>query len=428
MRYFIFLFYSFFYLIKIIKKSIKKMKQFLLSSMLCITFFNGSITAQITINRADFAISGTALDSSRYKLLTKTGAVLPTLGSNQTWDYSALKDSIPSIFKDTYTPATSFGTPPAVFSDATLAANTALSFQGFSYPAREFYKLDATGYQDLGYATNGGRFSIVAVTGSAADSLNFIAQNMRYSTPHTIYKFPMTANTVARATYKDTSNFQLSVAAFGLSKTPGARVAQFSFIDTIVGWGTLKMRNPSGGTALSYAVLMQRETFSEIDSFFLGGAPAPATLLSAFGLVQGAVLNYLPFYRFIGVGFNEPFMSIYTNTTGGVSNAYRAVLPTLGLTVDTKGTADYLVATKVYPNPTTEGVNFEFQKTNAADWHIMVYNSVGQIITIQRVSAVQGNVNQRVTFDSALPSGTYFYNLLDETSLIRANGKVALNR
>jgi hypothetical protein len=27
---------------------------------------------------------------------------------------------------------------------------------------------------------------------------------------------------------------------------------------------------------------------------------------------------------------------------------------------------------------------------------------------------------------SSLPSGTYFYNLLDETSLIRANGKFSL--
>ena len=58
----------------------------------------------------------------------------------------------------------------------------------------------------------------------------------------------------------------------------------------------------------------------------------------------------------------------------------------------------------------------------------MVYNSTGQIITIQRVSAVQGDVNERISLASSLPSGTYFYNLLDKTSLIRASGNFVLDR
>jgi Secretion system C-terminal sorting domain len=121
-------------------------------------------------------------------------------------------------------------------------------------------------------------------------------------------------------------------------------------------------------------------------------------------------------------------MSIYPNSTGGVGNIYRGILPTLGLTVDNKEPINAAVVTKVYPNPTTEAINLEFQKTNNSDWHVMLYDAAGKIISINRVSAAQGNVNQRITFDSALPSGTYFYNLLDETSLIRANGKVVLSR
>jgi hypothetical protein len=403
------------------------MKQLLLMA-LCVLTFGLSMTAQITINRADYKINGTTLDSAAYKLSTKTGAVMPTLGANQTWDYSALKDSTPSVSKYYFVPSSAFGAAPAAFADANYAYNTSLYFQIFQYPARMYEKVDASGYAQLGYATNGGKFSIAAISGGANDTLYFPPAVMRYSNPWAFYKFPMTANSVWKSSYKDTSNFQLSVAAFGLNKTPGMRVAQFNYTDTIVGWGSLKVRNPSGGAALSYAVLLKREIGTEIDSFFVGGAPAPAQLLGAFGLTQGASSIVSANFAFLGVGFNEPLMSIYPNAAGGVGNVYRAVLPTLGLTVDNKETADVSVATKVYPNPTTEGVNFEFQKTNAATWNIMIYNAAGQIISINPVSAPQGNVNQQITLDKSLPSGTYFYNLLDNTSLIRANGKVVLNR
>ena len=403
------------------------MKQFLLS-VLCIAAFSQSMTAQITINRADFTINSTRLDSSSYKLSTKTGAVLPTFGANQVWDYSALKDSLPNISKNYYYPVANFGAVPPAFADATGAINYTTVFQVFQYPSRAYLKLDATGYAQLGYITQGGKFPLTAISGGPTDSIYFSAATFRFTNPETIYKFPMTANSVWKSDYKDSSNFQLSIAAFGLNKTAGLRVAKYSFTDTIVGWGTLKMRNPAGGAALSYAVLLKREIGTQLDSFFVNGAPAPAQLLGAFGLTQGALSTVSAYFSFLGIGFNEPFMSIYPSSTGGVGNIYRGILPALGLTLDNKQPIDVPAATKVYPNPTTEGVNFEFKKTNAADWNIMLYNAAGQTISIQRVSAAQGNVNQRVTFDSALPSGTYFYNLLDETSLIRANGKVVLNR
>jgi hypothetical protein len=403
------------------------MKQSLLST-LCVILFSLSMTAQITINRADFKVQGTQLDSASWKRLTKTGAVLPTLGNNQTWDYTALKDSSPVVNKYYHEPVAGFGAVPTAFSDATYAFNYNTVFQVFAYPSRAYEKLDATGYAQLGYATNGGKFPLAAISGGATDSIYFPSAIFRYSNPWTFYKFPITANSVWKSNYKDSSNFQLSIAAFGLNKTPGLRVAKYSYTDTIVGWGTLKMRNPSGGTALSYAVLLHGSTGTEVDSFYVGGAPAPAALLGAFGLTQGATSVVAGSYNFLGIGFNEPFMSIFPNATGGINGISRAVLPTLGLTVDNKEPIDVTIATKVYPNPTTEAINVEFQKTNNNDWHVMLYNAAGQIIAINRVSAAQGNVNQRITFDSALPSGTYFYNLLDETSLIRANGKVVLNR
>ncbi len=389
--------------------------------------FNSIVVAQITINRKDFAVNGTTTDSAAWKYLTKANAKAPTLGDNQTWDYTALTDS-GTINRYYFPPTSVFGTSPSVFSDATLASNTSLSFLAFSYPARQYFKLDATGYYNLGYATNGAGFSITANSGGPKDSLIFTPQAIRYSTAQQYYKFPMTANSVWKSNYKDTSNFQISVAALGLPKTPGLRVAQMSYVDTIVGWGTLKLKNPSGGAALSYAVLLQRENFSEKDSFFLGGAPAPAALLGAFGLTQGAATSSNNLFYFVGIGFNEPFITLYATPSGAVTFTSRAIIPTLGLTTDLREATNYTIATKVYPNPTNDVVNIEFQKSNNADWNVMIYNAEGKIIKIQRVSSPQGSVSERISLSASLPSGTYFYNLLDETSLIRANGKVVLER
>ena len=401
------------------------MKQFLLTT-LCVASFVLTAKGQITINRADYAVSSTGLDSAAWKLMTKTGAVVPTLGNNQTWDYTALKDSTPSIYKYYHTPAAAFGAIPAVFADATHAYNLTAFFQNFPLPYRVFEKLDATGHGQLGYIALGAKFSIATVSGGATDSIYFPVASLRFSSPSLYYKFPMTANTFWKTNNKDTTPLQLSVAAFGLNKMPGMRAAQYTDLDTIVGWGTLKLKNPSGGTALNYAVLLKRATQTRVDSFFLGGAPAPAALMGAFGLTQGAVTISTTRNTFIGIGFNEPFLYISTNTAGAINAISRAVLPNLGLTGSHEA-PNYAVATNVYPNPTTEGVNFKFQKTSLPDWNIMVYNAVGQIVSINRVNAPQGIVNQHITLASSLPSGTYFYNLLDDTSLIRANGKFLLN-
>ena len=402
------------------------MNQFLLST-LCVFTFSLSMTAQITIQRADFAVtsSPTTLDSSRYKVLTRTGAVVPTFGNNQTWDYTNLKDSTTTVFTDYYRPVGTFGATPTAFSTATLANNYTSTFQVFQYPSRSYERIDAEGYVELGSATNGAKFSITAISGGATDTIFFPAGIYAYAPPRPLVRFPITANSAWNATSKVPVDFQLSVAAFGLNKTPGQRVTTILTRDTVVGWGTLKLKNPAGGAASSFVVLLERKNETYIDSFFVGGAPAPAQLLGAFGLVQGSRTVYATQYSFRGIGFSEPAMQLYVNVnSGAISYISRAVNVALGLTTDSREVTDIVIAIKVYPNPAhTEGVNFEFKKTTDAQWNIMVYNAMGQIISINPIKGQMGTTTQHVELDRNLPTGTYFYNLLDEHSRIRANGQ-----
>ena len=401
------------------------MKQFLLST-LCVFTFSLTMTAQITIRRADFAVtsSPTTLDSSRYKALTRLGAVVPTFGNNQTWDYTGLKDSTTNVFTDYYIPVAAFGATPTVYSTATLAYNYNSVFQVFQYPSRAYERIDSAGYVEMGSITNGAKFSITAISGGATDTIYFPAGTYAYSPPHSFVKFPITANSAWNATSKVPVDFQLSVAAFGLNKTPGQKVTTIVTQDTVVGWGTLKLKNPAGGAASSFAVLLGRNNETYIDSFFVGGSPAPAQLLGAFGLVQGSRTVYATQYSFRGIGFSQPAMELFVNNSGAISYISRAVNAVLGLPTSNRDVTDIAVATKVYPNPAhTEGVSFEFNKTTNAQWNVMVYNATGQIISINPINGQIGTTTQRVALDRNLPTGTYFYNLLDEHSRIRANGQ-----
>ena len=49
--------------------------------------------------------------------------------------------------------------------------------------------------------------------------------------------------------------------------------------------------------------------------------------------------------------------------------------------------------------------------------------ALGQIIALQPIAAAQGATATHLALDRKLPTGIYFYNILDDTSLIRAQGK-----
>lgn len=388
---------------------------------LCAFWLNA--TAQITLNRGDYAVTvtGTRNDTAYDKPMNTVGVARPTFGNNQVWDYTNLRDSIDRFVGYVSFAANTLGTPPAPFANATFYASGFGGISGpISFPVAFYRKLDNAGLYEMGYAHNQYKFPIGTVTGSATDTLEFLAALKQYTRYYE--KFPITANSAWNFNYRDTSHFRLTVAGFGLNQVPGYRVSTMNQKDTIVGWGTLRMRNPSGGNPLNFAVLLRQRDRRDVDSFFLSGAPAPAVLLQAFGLQQGSTTQYYTLLDFLGVGYKRPFLSFYVSNNH-IAYIDRAVLPTLGLTVNNAEVQTQDIAVKTFPNPATEGVFFEFDKSTAADWNIMIYNTAGQIVTMQPVSASVGATSVKVLLPENLAVGNYFYNVIDENSLIRAKGQ-----
>jgi hypothetical protein len=105
-------------------------------------------------------------------------------------------------------------------------------------------------------------------------------------------------------------------------------------------------------------------------------------------------------------------------------------LPGLGLVLDNQEVSVNVekIETKVFPNPTTETIYFDFEKPNTSDWYVVIFNELGQIVVQETVAGTTGRTQHATQLPAQLKNGTYFYRLVDQNSLIRNEGKFLLTR
>ncbi len=80
---------------------------------------------------------------------------------------------------------------------------------------------------------------------------------------------------------------------------------------------------------------------------------------------------------------------------------------------------------KVYPNPTTEEINFEFDfPSNIQDYELVIYNSSVQVVKIIEIYGATKKYNLE---NSGLSSGLYFFTLKTEKKILQT-GKFVKNK
>lgn len=392
---------------------------------LCFICLLWSAQAQISLTRNDFTVSSNRADTILTQAMQRQGFQLPKGGNNQFWDYSNLQDSAvaPNRF------VTSVLEPwdiPFNFPNSTGAYTATYTFGPFRVTNNyQFERYGDDGYSVQGTIFAGGRFPLQSFTGFAGDSVVLFPKVDNYTNnPLYYYKFPLTASSKHTWTYRNVINFQLTVALVGLNRAPGQVVTNELKRDSTIGWGTLRMRNPKGGSALDFAVLLVETSELSRDSFYLSGAPAPGLLLTALGLTQNTLRRNTT-YSFYGARFASAILSaaVRNDTLARVT---RSINPVRGLVTDLPDVKELKVQTKLYPNPSPGEFYLEFDKTEAADWDILIYNAQGQMVALERISAPAGQVKQRIHLKPTLSNGTYFYHLLDQGSLIRSSGSFLL--
>lgn len=213
-------------------------------------------------------------DFTKFNAVTKSGA-------DVTWDLSNV--TYDQVYRYTYERenASSYS-----FSNATYAKGIFYPFAGsLKYEVFQSTTVGNDSRESLGEDVDVTQIlSIAALTGNSNDELVFPKQKIAYSSAEVHTKYPLTYGSSWTTENYRTTQFNLTVTAYGLNNTPGARKTYRTVTDSVVGWGTIKVKDWRSDEIHDVEVLQMYEHRVSKDSFFLGGSEAPPQLLAAFGI------------------------------------------------------------------------------------------------------------------------------------------------
>ncbi|MEO6830758.1 MAG: T9SS type A sorting domain-containing protein [Chitinophagaceae bacterium] len=314
------------------------------------------------------------------------------------------------------------GFPSATYADSTtygLSSSSIASYKAWRNINQGSSSVALQGDEILTRQAKG----LGSITSNAVDSIVFPVQTISYtSTPLRVIKFPLTYGAQWIDSAIRTVNFNLTVTAASLTNAPGQQKQKSIYIDSVVGWGT--MRVPIVGKTKSTAipVLQIHHWEISVDSFFLNGSPASAVVLTALGLSQGqrsTVLRTL-FYR---ANATRPLIELVHSTPSHSSTPSTFYIHSVDLLEDPTTVPEVTVsnAFNIYPNPIVDGkIGIEFKDNQKGNWSYIITNNVGQLV--QKGSFVLNGVEKTksLSLPDNLSAGSYFIMLENSAHLSMA--------
>jgi len=372
--------------------------------------------SQITLTESDCPVP---TDTAYFIGLPAGSYFSPSAGANQAWGYDTLNLSGATTY------------PLALVPDAGDPVFTSAQFSepgGFKnltsalgYYITDYFDVTASGTQDIGTEAPEQHFGIGALTGNAADSLIVLDSKDYYpSSPRVIFPFPVTASTSWSSVTRHVVNMTLTVTSQSLNNAPLTHVFYYYRHDSIIGWG--KFNAPSGsGTSGNLDVLMDRQAQYSVDSFYLNGSPAPAQLLSAFGLTQGGQPG--PFYYrdyFLRSGsWTEAIEFLYTDNTYTTQNgAYLNKNLPVSTGINSIAAGRFSSAC---PNP-MNGNAFDIRMdANTQVSSVTIQDISGRVA--DQIAVVNNGGTVHVQTHSTLPDGLYIYSVTGTDGNVITKGK-----
>lgn len=349
------------------------MKKLLFSALAAMTVVS-SLNAQI-IDFSNFSVP--AAGSDVYYRANISSVSPATQGSGQTWDYSSL---IPTTFdslvyfdaKDSTT-----GYPDVynfVYDDLT-------SPSGASIDGYEFYNINASGFYVAAFYVEDYWESLGVFTGNAGDELVINKQRIPFQDSVYFLKFPVNSQSTWTRSNDRIVNFNLTIAGFGLNQTPGYIKNTDQETRSVVGEGQIIIPDEMGNALAPVDAYMIDVMHTTTDSFFLGGQPAPAALMNAFGITQGnsQTTHFVVFYAKTGSGYPVVSYNLdgLNNITGFFCRPYVA-RNSLGIGLDENQTSNI----QVYPNPIQRGETLSIALENENDLgQIEILSLNGQLLS-----------------------------------------------
>ena len=385
----------------------------ILPSLLIIFGACSFLNAQ-TIDYSNFTLSPAFND--KYLVAVDGSFNKATTGSNQTWNYGSVTysstDSI--MYYDSSDSLTGY---PDVYHHFYFEL---LSPSGGSINAYKFRNLNASGFYNTAFYVEGYSESLSPLTGGANDVLDIPEQ--RITLPDSLYllKFPVNNQSSWTSSSTRRVDFNLSVAAFNLSQTPGYFQDTEIETRTVIGDGSLVIPDENGNPLPPVDVFMIEVVNTSTDSVYLAGSPAPATLMSAFGLSQGSSStdHFVLFYPTNGAGFPIAAYSLDANDNPFFFT-YRPQVARNALGIGINEVAKNKV--QVYPNPLRAEESLNIQ-TSAEAAYLSLYNLSGQ-------SVLEIDLNespQSLSLRPQLKAGLYLLHLKNADSDLISSHKIQI--
>lgn len=364
------------------------------------TVLSLSTNAQITLNSSNAPSLAKCQMADSFRRLKLNTLPVITPATNATWDLTTVGDSV-----RTYQ-IRAVATSSTAFPNAGFYNEAYYNFAVLGYNISNIKNVTANGILMYGVHVDRQAISLASFTGVTTDSVVFPLQDVPYNTPDVELKYPMTMGDSWTAPVKYTTDFNLTVAAYSLNKTPGERRVDLTINKSVVGWGKMRV-NDENGVATDYMdVLMVKMVRVVKDSFYLAGSPAPQALLTAFGISQGQTQVRSTYAFFRANEYALLLELVYEDST--FSKIVRAdvhedrLSPTSIRTINKKEIS-------VYPNPVVD--NSFTVKTDAIDNNTSyeLYSMTGQLL--QKGVLPE---NGKVYLESVYPMGNYFLKLLTD--------------
>lgn len=333
----------------------------------------------------------------------------PTLTANGYWDYSSYFGNTPD-FAAYYPETIPFFTDAGVdiYRQGFKYMNANLGYQIY-----QEYDFNSNGVDDIAMDIVEQHYSLQPLTGGAADSQFIPSQSYIYNQPRRILEFPMTANSAWSSSSRRTVEMIFNVPTFGLNNANVTHAFTLVRKDTIAGWGKARVYTPSG-PSIDYDVLIDKSIDYAVDSFYLGGAPAPPALLSAFGVSQGQITQKAYRYNFYRKG-SFGYLVGFTYTDDAFSNLQFAFVSTDDIETATASAVSEKIsyATVLYPNPCAGSeINVKVMGTHFDIEKYLITDQMGKLVRQGQTENLGDGV--KVRLNETLPTGQYYVSLLDK--------------
>ncbi len=261
--------------------------------------------------------------------------------------------------------------------------------------------------------------SLAAITTDILDSVVFPLQAIRYNNALPVIQLPARLGGRWEATTTRSVDFLVTVNSYGLDKEPAEHRQTRRYLDSVVGWGRMRVPIPGKGSSEWIQVLQVQHSDIVLDSFFLSGAPAPAALLGAIGVTQGQITTYPSTYFYRAGAFRPLAEAIHSGPTHGSGllsffmHAQNLPVPVSVQSASASGSF------RMYPNPAKGGaIRIELPDNSKAGWRYVLTGISGQVIASGELPLDGNRRSAQVQLPATVSSGIYYMSLSQDGSVI----------